>query len=131
MRLFSLIFIFIVSVHDIKTNKKYNLKHGCQAAQNYSRNHPEIMWDVTGDYSKLEKESQVLRRTISKISFNERQRKQRYLYKINEKITEISQIIEVTPSTKLYNRLYKLLKQRTQYETDLDLKKMKLQLLNT
>lgn len=100
---------------------KNNLKHGCPEAQNYLRKHPELIWDVIGDYSKLEKESQVWRRWKSKRAYDEHQRKQRDLDKINEKISEISQMIECTPSVKMYNRLDKLLKQRTQYESELEL----------
>lgn len=106
-----------------------NLRHGCPEAQNYLRNHPDLIWDITGDRSKLEKKSQVWRRWKSKRSYDERQRKQRDLDRINEKINEISQIIEVTPSVKLCNRLDKLLKQRTQYETDLESEKIELSIV--
>jgi hypothetical protein len=103
-----------------------NLRHGCPEAQNYLRKHPELIWDTTGDRSKLEKESQVWRRRKSKRAYDEHQQKKKELDIINEKISEISQIIEVTPSLKLHNRLDKLFKQRTQYEIDLESKKKKI-----
>ena len=95
-----------------------NLRHGCPQSQKYLKEHPEIVWfDIIGD-KKLQYKSKKNARWFIKKENEETQNRKRKLEQIITKIDTIQQIIDTEShiSSRVYNKLDKLLKQRNYIE---------------